>query len=271
MVTRRVEDFVVFRVRVDEVVTGFLEERRRELRGIHPASVALVDEIERLVRAGGQRLRPAFVYWGYRAAGGSDGPEVLRAAGAVELLHTMALIHDDLMDDTPTRRGVPASHVAVGDAVAILAGDLAAVFADQLLLESGVPASRLLAAQARYHRMRLDMAAGQYLDVAGVVADAHHTAALKGGAYTVRGPLLLGADLAGGAPPVLDALARFGEPLGRAFQLLDDLRDGEAADGVTRAATGALVAEAVAALDPETLGGEATEALGSLAAMVGAT
>jgi geranylgeranyl diphosphate synthase type I len=257
------------RSRVDDVLTGFLVARRAELVAIHPVTGALVDELDRLLRAGGQRLRPAFVYWGFRAAGGPDGPEPVRAGAAVELLHTMALIHDDLMDGTAERRGVPATHEVVGPAVAILVGDLAAVFADQLLLESGLPGDRLLAAQARYHRMRLEMAAGQYLDVTGAGVDAHRAAALKGGAYTVREPLLLGAELAGGDPSVMDALARTGDPLGRAFQLLDDLRDGDAAPGVSGTDVDALLAEAVAALDPGLVGEAPAAALASLAARVG--
>lgn len=256
------------RARVDEALDVFLRAHRAALVTIHPDTEALVLEIERLVRAGGQRLRPAFVYWGFRAAGGADGDEIVRAGAAIELLHTMALIHDDLMDGTVERRGVPASHVAVGEPVAILVGDLAAVLADQLLLESGIAPERLLAAQARYHRMRIEMAAGQYLDVTGADADAHHAAALKGGSYTVAGPLLLGADLAGGTPPAVTVLAAFGEPLGQAFQLLDDLRDGDAATGVTRGTADVLMNEALAALDAGAIGEEAAAALAALARLL---
>jgi geranylgeranyl diphosphate synthase, type I len=263
--TRDAQTLAALGARVDEVVAGFLDERRTELAAIHPASVALVDEIRRLLAAGGHRLRPAFVYWGFRAAGGNDGAPILRAGAAVELLHTMAVIHDDLMDATPERRGVAASHVAVGEPVAILAGDLAAVFADQLLLESGIAADRLLVAQARYHRIRIDMAAGQYVDVTGATADPHDAAALKGGSYTVTGPLLLGADLAGGSPMLVAALTRFGDPLGRAFQLADDLRDGDAAAGITPQTVHELIASATGELDPTLLGAEPADALAALA------
>jgi geranylgeranyl diphosphate synthase type I len=269
--THAEEALLQLRGRVDDVLRTFLAGRRQDLARIDPAAAPLADEIARLVQAGGRRVRPAFVYWGFRAAGGSDGAPILDAAAALELLHTMALIHDDLMDHAETRRGVPASHVVVGVSEAILAGDLAAVFADQLLLRSGFAPVRLLAAQGRYHRMRVEMAAGQYLDLTGASSDPHHVAALKGGSYTVTGPLLMGADLAGGGTPIVTRLGRYGEPLGRAFQLLDDLRDGEAAEGVTRGVAEALVEEAVAALDADVLGAEATGALTALARLVGTT
>jgi Geranylgeranyl pyrophosphate synthase len=149
-----------------------------------------------LFEAGGKRIRPAFCYWGFRAAGGPHGEPILRAAASLELLHTMALIHDDVMDGSPARRGRPAVHTSqteaaarrghpeperIGTAVAILAGDLSAVLADQLLLESGFPPVRLAAALERYHRMRIEMAAGAHLGLIGADADARRLAALKGG------------------------------------------------------------------------------------------
>ena len=113
----------------------------------------MVDEIQRLVHAGGKRLRPAFCYWGFRAAGGADGEPIIRASAAMELLHTMALVHDDLIDDTdgttgrphhgPTdgrgrpRPGPVDRSASLRQFGALLVGDLAAVLADRLLLECG--------------------------------------------------------------------------------------------------------------------------------------
>ena len=144
----------------------------------------------------------------------SSGP-----SGAMELLHTMALVHDDVLDGTTERRGAPttvpwmsqrAPSLAPGIdpgrfglAAAILVGDLAAVLADRLLLESGFEPEALARALAVYHHMRIDMAAGQFLDVAGRGDDPARTRAiarLKGGAYTVEGPLLVGAAFAVGKP-----------------------------------------------------------------------
>jgi geranylgeranyl diphosphate synthase type I len=119
--------------------------------------------------------------------------------------------------------------------------------------------------------MREQMAVGQYLDVGGAAGDpqvARRAAALKGGSYTVEGPLLIGAALAGGSPAVIECLSRFGRPLGEAFQLRDDLEDGEAAAGVTAETVNGLVTEAKGSLDPALLTAESVRALGDLADMV---
>ncbi|MGH2635655.1 MAG: polyprenyl synthetase family protein, partial [Actinomycetota bacterium] len=94
------------RERVDPAIARFLEERRAELVAMDPGAAILVDEIRRLLEAGGKRIRPALCFWAYRAVGGPDEPPIHRAAAALELLHTFALIHDDVMDGSRERRGV---------------------------------------------------------------------------------------------------------------------------------------------------------------------
>jgi geranylgeranyl diphosphate synthase type I len=271
-------------VRVDAVLEAFLAERRDEALGVNPRTVEPVEEVQRLVRAGGKRLRPACTYWGYRAAGGADGPEIWRAAAAVELLHTMALLHDDVMDADDERRGAPTARARqiaaardrgqadperVGVAVAIVAGDLAAAFAEQLFASAGFPPDRQAAGAARLARMRLELALGAYLSVTNLDVDPATVAYLKGGAYTVEGPALLGAALAGGDVGVEEALRAFARPLGAAFQLLDDLADGEAAPGASREEATALVRAARAALADTRIDRAAAEALDALAAVVG--
>ena len=275
--------------RVNETLGTFLDVRRQEVKWREPQAELLIDEILRLVRAGGKRIRPAFCYWGYRAAGGADGGPILRAAASIELLHTMALVHDDLIDGTPERRGVPTTMprlseearerglgsgdpVAFGEAGAVLVGDLAAVLADRLMLESGFPAAAVARGLAPYHAMRVDMAIGQFLDIAVVPVDpraARRIAALKGGSYTVEGPLLVGAALAGATPFVETRLRRFGIPLGEAFQLRDDLIDGDGRHGATEDDVNDLVDESVTALDPEVLDPGAVQALRAMAGLIG--
>jgi geranylgeranyl diphosphate synthase, type I len=270
--------------RVDEILDGFLADRREEAVGIEPRTAEPIEEIWRLVRAGGKRLRPAFTYWGYRAAGGQDGPEIWRAAAAVELLHTMALLHDDVMDADDERRGAPTARARqtgaarareqsdperVGDAVAIVAGDLAAAFAEQLVATAGFPADRQAAGAARLARMRLELALGAYLSVANLDVDPATVAYLKGGAYTVEGPLLFGAALAADVPQVDEVLRAYARPLGTAFQLLDDLADGDASPGASRAQAAELVAASRTALDDPRLDRTAADALGMLAELVG--
>ena len=269
--------------RIDDVLLGFLEERRAEAAAIEPRSTEPIEEIERLVRAGGKRIRPAFCVWGYRAARGPDVTALWNAAAALELLHTMALIHDDVMDDDEQRRGEATVHARqaaaatrrgqgrpqlVGTGIAILAGDLAAAFADQLLAGAGFPPERQAAAAARFQTIRLELALGAYLELSAAEVAADTVAYLKGGAYTVEGPLLVGAALAGGSPLVDEALRRYARPLGAAFQLLDDLADGDAPAGATREDAAALVATARATLG-EPLAPESVVALDQLAELVG--
>jgi geranylgeranyl diphosphate synthase type I len=274
---------VALSARFDRTLDTFLAGVRAEMAAVAPDALLPIDEVIRLIAAGGKRLRPVFCYWGYRAAGGLDGEPIERAASALELLHTMALIHDDLMDRSPTRRGAPASPIQLADrarsrgsadpdragaSLALLAGDLAAVLADRLLLASGFEPDPLVTALDRYHRMRTDMALGQSLDVAGGDVDTVLAARLKGGSYTVEGPLLIGAALADGDPAVRAALSAYGSPLGLAFQLLDDERDGDATLAAGRVSS--LVAQARAGLDAPGLDPEAADALTALADLVAA-
>jgi geranylgeranyl diphosphate synthase, type I len=278
------------RSRVDDVLTTFLDERLRAVDRLDPAARPPIQEIGRLLSAGGKRIRPAFCYWGFRAAGGEDrgnrDEPIVRAAAAVELLHTMALVHDDLIDGAKERRGVPSTAAwfaeraeefeakgeptEFGQTMALLVGDLAAVLADHLLLESGFSSDVLAMALAVYHPMREEMAIGQYLALAGsgdaLTPDrARRVAALKGGGYTVEGPLRIGAALAGGTAAAGECLSRFGRPLGEAFQLQDDLTDGDATPGVTVETVNGRVAAAKAALDPDVLVAEVVPLLRRLA------
>ena len=274
------------RARVDAVLLAFLDERIRDAERLDPGARPPAEEIARLLSAGGKRMRPALCYWGYRAAGGADhggrDEPIVRAAAALELLHTMALVHDDLIDGAKERRGVPSTAAwfelraeelgarlepdAFGEAMAVLVGDLAAVLADHLFLESGFPSETLARALALYHPMREEMAVGQYVGFSRstITEDAEaagRVAALKGGGYSVEGPLRIGAELAGGSAAAGECLVRFGRPLGEAFQLRDDLEDGDAAQGVTPEMVNGRVAAAIEALDPAVVAPEALPVL----------
>ena len=240
---RAVPAIEAVRGRVDEELRRFLDAQRAGLERTHPDGAILVEEIARLVIAGGKRVRPAFCYWGHRAAGGVEGEPIIRAAASLELLHVFALVHDDVMDRSETRRGVASTHARFRDAatdsamsgdaaairgvsMAILVGDLAAVLADQLFLASGF-APEVLAGAARIGlSARVDMAIGQLLDITRSGADeelAALVARTKTGGYTIAAPLAIGATLAGGSPDVFDVLAAYAAPLGEAFQIRDDL------------------------------------------------
>jgi geranylgeranyl diphosphate synthase type I len=187
---------------------------------------------------GGKALRPRFCYWGHAIAGEDTSTPLLQACAALELLHAFALIHDDLMDNSDTRRGRPAlqreiaaqhrRHGWAGDpdshggAMALLAGDLAFAIASRLA--AALPARALTV----WRQMVDQLVLGQFLDLAGTARqDRSHevariTASLKSGQYTVTGPLRLGAALAG-MPRLPAGISRYGDLVGEAFQLRDDL------------------------------------------------
>jgi geranylgeranyl diphosphate synthase type I len=187
---------------------------------------------------GGKALRPRFCYWGHAIAGEGTSPLLLQACAALELLHTFALVHDDLMDNSDTRRGRPALHREIagqhrrdsgagdpdryGHAMALLAGDLAFSIASRLAAALPAPAVAI------WSRMVDELVLGQFLDLAGAARQdrspevAGATTLLKSGQYTVTSPLRLGAALAGVAELPAE-LVRYGDLTGEAFQLRDDL------------------------------------------------
>ena len=223
---------------VDGVLFAFIDEQRRRLTDAD----GLLAELDRVARAGGKRLRPAFCVWGYRAAGGTDDAAIARAAASLELLHTFAIIHDDIMDRSPVRRGITASHRELaaldgirpdggrfGVSAAILAGDLALALADELWWSSGFNSETLRTAARAYHAMRAEVIGGQFLDLLAAARgnatpeEARRISVLKSGRYTVERPLEIGAALAAAPVEVQAALSEFGAPLGEAFQLRDDV------------------------------------------------
>lgn len=232
---------------VDEVVDRFVAAATDLLHDLDPLATELVDPIRELFTAGGKRLRPCLVFAGHEASGGRHteaGDDVIDVAAAVEMLHTFALLHDDVMDRSALRRGRPTAHLRFaelhrerdaggdsdwfGSAAAVVAGDLAFVWADQLLDRLTCDPLRRQQVRAVFSTLRSEVIAGQYLDLrlAGPWASdeqAQTIALLKSGRYTVTRPLELGAVLAGANRDTLQALRRFGDSIGVAFQLRDDV------------------------------------------------
>ncbi len=232
------------RVRVQKHLDDFLGSQVPILDGVSDDLSPLLEAIT-LLLAGGKRLRPAFCYWGWRGAGGADSESAVRAATALELLQACALIHDDVMDGSDTRRGQPSAHrrfsalhrgsswlgspESFGTGAAILLGDLCLAWSDELLFRSGLPAEALLRAKPVYDEMRTELMAGQYLDLleqargGGSVDRALLVVRYKAAKYTIERPLHLGATLAGAGPEFLETYSAYGLPLGEAFQLRDDV------------------------------------------------
>jgi len=233
------------RSRVDKALGAFLAGQRTRLLTIDDALEDVADALEALVLRGGKRLRPAFAYWGYRGAGGIDSDQVVGAVSALELVQAAALIHDDLIDRSDTRRGEPsvhrrfaARHAALGwrgdgddfgDNTAVLLGDLAMVWSDELLHTSGIELEALARARADFDEMRTEVTVGQYLDLLTPVTGdtslerAGKVARYKSAKYTVERPLLMGAALAGAPATVRAAYSAYGLALGEAFQFRDDV------------------------------------------------
>lgn len=235
---------------VDDTLATFLAAEVDTLGEIDAGMGGFAAAARDAVLSGGKRIRPTFAYWGWRGAVGGGEPlaPVLPALAALELLHTFALVHDDVMDASTTRRGRPTAHVALaeqhiaaghrgdpgrfGEAVAVLIGDLCMVWADRLLAQATVAPARLFEVRRCYDQMRVDTVAGQYLDVLGEndpanwsVERALRVARYKTASYTVQRPLLFGACLAGvpADTTLADAYTRYGLAVGEAFQLRDDL------------------------------------------------
>lgn len=237
------------RAEVHRELAAFLQAKREDAAQIDAQFVAAVDSLREFVLGGGKRLRPTFAWWGWRGAGGSpidpQARAVLRAVSSLELIQTCALVHDDLMDDSTTRRGAPTVHVEFaarhraagwlgtperfGSATAILLGDIALAWADDMLRSADLWPDQLTRAHAVWQAMRTEVLAGQYLDMLTQArGDETPETALqidryKTAAYTVERPLHLGAAIAGADQALIRSYRRFGADIGVAFQLRDDL------------------------------------------------
>lgn len=269
------------RARVQQALDDHLAHQEGRLTELGPRVAPLLDAIRALL-SGGKRLRAGFCYWGWRGAGGGSTDAAVRACAAVEMFQAAALLHDDVMDASDTRRGLPTAHRRMaalhrdrrwtgssdrfGTAAAVLAGDLCLAWSDEMLARSGLDAAQVDAGRDVFDLMRTQLMGGQYLDVlaqalpeeegGGTTAQARHVIRFKSAKYTVEHPLLLGGTLAGASPELLASFSAYGLPLGEAFQLRDDVlgvfgdpdRTGKpAGDDLREGKRTVLVAEAFAA------------------------
>ncbi|WP_208379057.1 polyprenyl synthetase family protein [Cumulibacter soli] len=286
-------DLDAIRRRIDSALSEHLSERAEHLASLsedlRPVAHALIDFC-----ADGKRIRPLFAYCGWRAAGGGSADQhVIDAVSGLELIQAAALVHDDIIDESDSRRGRPSAHRTFehlhleggfagsaekyGVAVAILLGDLALIWADAVVQGSQLSDAALLRVRSELDLMRIEVMAGQFLDVLEqarpappelAVQSALKVAALKSASYTVARPLLIGAAIAGAGEDVRSTYATFGQHIGIAFQLRDDLLGVYGDPAVTGKPAGddlregkrtALIARALDHLGDRT---ELTEALG---------
>jgi geranylgeranyl diphosphate synthase type I len=244
-------------------IDSFLDERTSILRSVSP-DLEPLDEFSRRFLSGGKRFRALFCYWGWESVTGTsfdpfadaderDLSQVVAAASALELFHAAALIHDDIIDRSDTRRGNPSAHRLFermhrdagwlrrsdefGTSSAILLGDLVLGWSDELLdeaLDRLTDRAAARAARAEFVRMRTEVTAGQYLDILAEQSwhrrgddeqreIAERVITFKAAKYSVEAPLALGGLIGGGSEAQIRALREFGLPLGIAYQLRDDL------------------------------------------------
>ncbi|AGF72907.1 polyprenyl synthetase family protein [Corynebacterium halotolerans] len=232
-----------------DALSEFFDARRGQIAGIGAPVTDAVAHLESFVLGGGKRIRPLYAWAGFVGAGGFDrtGEEpaaVLKAAASLEFIQACALVHDDIIDSSDTRRGNPTVHRAVekrhadngwlgdaahfGESVAILVGDLALVWAEDMLQDSGLSVDALRRAREPWRAMRTEVIGGQLLDISlEAAADervelAESVNRFKTAAYTIERPLHLGAALAGADDALIEAFRGYGRDIGMAFQLRDD-------------------------------------------------
>jgi geranylgeranyl diphosphate synthase, type I len=240
-------------VELASTITGqlreYLRDRRSDAAYIGTDYAELTAALEEFVLRGGKRLRPAFAYWGWRAVADPGEDPVdrsrLRLFSALELLHACALVHDDVIDASATRRGLPTVHrlfaakhrrsnwhgssEQFGLSAAILLGDLALVWADDIVATTDLPVDAHQRVRRVWSAIRTEVLGGQYLDIvaessgAESVASAMTVNIYKTASYTISRPLQFGAAAAADRPDVLAAFHEFGTSLGVAFQLRDDV------------------------------------------------
>jgi geranylgeranyl diphosphate synthase type I len=248
--------FDIWRIRLRRKVLTHLTEfvTGRCTAELDESGVEVAADILMKFVAGGKCLRSTFMYLGW-LAGAQDSDEALFASAGLELLHAFALLQDDVMDAALSRRGRPAAHIQFsqwhrnrqlsgpagrfGESAAILLGDLCLIWAEQMLRECGIDHRRLQQAWPRYDAMRTELALGQFADLASDIRDLPsmdtvlEIARRKSGNYTVRRPLEIGAAMSGCSDRTVSGLGRYGEAVGEAFQLRDDLLGVFGAETVT--------------------------------------
>lgn len=235
-------DLAAIRTRVDDALEHFLRDKAIATEPALPGE--LTDTVLDFLSAGGKRIRPLLCVLGWHAAGGGmPVPQsIVRAAASLELFHAAVLIHDDIIDNSYTRRDHPTVHRALaehyrdrrdpdrfGAHAALVLGDLTMVWSAELLHTAQLTATQLTEALTVLDGMRADVMYGQYLDLITTarpspdLGRALQIIRYKTASYTCERPLQLGAVLAGAHRGVREALTAYAAPVGEAFQLQDDL------------------------------------------------
>jgi len=230
---------------IDRKLAEYFAERIKQAEELDDLAVQSAKNVRDLTLAGGKRLRAAFMYWGYKAAGGKDDEKIIEASMSIELTHIFLLIHDDIIDRDSFRHGVPAMHKVYekmakrlylkkdpqhfGNSMAMIVGDIAAAAGNEIIFNARFAPEKILKALAKLQKIVSVTVTGEMMDV---VLEARGKASEeeirrvhenKTAKYTIEGPLHLGALLAGAKGKILDDLSAYAVPVGIAFQVQDDI------------------------------------------------
>ncbi|MEU6894788.1 polyprenyl synthetase family protein [Streptomyces sp. NPDC046557] len=234
------QEHALLKKRIDRVLSAFVTAEAEALTDIDTCLAPVSEQLHAATRQG-KRLRGAFCYWGWRGTGQPDSEALVRAAGAIELVHAAAVVHDDLIDRSRIRHNLPTAHMALRQALtgharpksgaralAMLVGDLLMSMAGQLFTTSGLPGAFLARARPMWAVLARELVAGECLEVMRTGCEPDPDASVKvirykTAKYTVEHPLRIGGLLAGAPPRLIQAYSDYGLPLGEAFQLRDDL------------------------------------------------
>lgn len=234
-----------FKARLDPKIAAYFDKTLAEAKAEDDLVYQSLEHVKMMTLAGGKRLRPAFMYYGYLAAGGADRERILDTSVAVELIHTFLLIHDDIIDRDALRHGQPTLHERYrawgkkyldlenpehfGDSIALIVGDMLFALGNDIIFTSGFPEKNLYAALSRMQKIVSHTVVGQardiYIEYRGKATSREVLAMYekKTARYTVEGPLHLGSLLAGGTPELAAELSNYALPIGIAFQIQDDI------------------------------------------------
>lgn len=219
---------------IEKEIKEFLDNKKKD--AIDEKVQEIIDIIEEYTLRGGKRLRPILMIIGYKLYGGKNEKEIIRASASIELIQSYLLIHDDIIDNSDLRRGKPTLHKIYekkygdkkfGESMGIIAGDLASVYAEEILSETDFPIDRKYKALIKMAEIVEETGYGQVIDVSSSMREKFGEEELlllhtyKTAKYTLEGPLILGAILAGGED--FSIISNYSIPVGIAFQLQDDI------------------------------------------------
>lgn len=239
------ETLIEFKKKVDPEIVKYFEKVIKEARKKDALMTGALEYVKKLTLAGGKRLRPAFMHYGYIAAGGKDAKKILKTAVSIELVHIFLLIHDDIIDKDIKRHGldtVNAKYQKVGkkifpksdsqhfgDSIAIIVGDMVAAFGNQIIFDSDFDAKSVIKALHKLQSIVSMTVIGQARDIymeqkkKATEKEVLRMYEYKTAKYTIEGPLHLGAILGGANDEMLKQLSRYAVPVGVAFQIQDDI------------------------------------------------